>query len=288
MPSTIRFGNYMFRFPGRFVPNFGSTSPVIAELIDVDGGLFVGGPGSERRTIHRIAFDFTLRARTPNNMWAARSEVIVLQDRLLPLMLTPAGQTAGLTCMAKMTNLTIGHDGRDLSEWASVCNCVFTVADPRWQRNHFDVAPLHYDGSEVYDGSNTYAGPDNSRFELDIDDELVHTFNWPNDGTAVSYPRVGILNTAAGMKPGWTLRRLAAGVTDDRVRVKGGTGEYLVFDGYERYVALDGSARAGRAALRAQHPLLLRLLPGDNAMVLQFDSSAQDATLYARWQDAWY
>ena len=266
MPSTIAFGGFGFRYYDRFVPNFGQTQPLIAQLMDRDGGEFVGGDGPERHGVGQITFSFALRARTPREMWGLRNRVVLLQDKgIQRLVYTPAGESVGLHCQAKMTQLVIGHSGRDLSELVSRCNCVFTVTDPRWLRERA-------------------AG----RLEQTIDDDaLAHMFTWRNEGTAVSYPWITLLYASAGQRPGFRLRRLAAGVTVDRIQMPAYNGRHVMLNGGVDYMALDGRVAEARARIRWRHPRLLRLLPGDNVILLEFDSTARGATLYANWPDAW-
>ena len=290
MAYRIQYGGYEFRFPERFLPNFGQTSPVIAQLMDRDGGVFVAGRGPERVTMAQIPFSFSLRAQTPDLMFAERNRVTLLQgEDEQQLMVTPSGQTTGLRCLAKITQLTIGHDGRSTSELISECQCVFTVADPRWRRSHF-TAPIYLDGTRTLSQtpSVTLAGPAGSRFTRTISTtDRVHVYTWNNAGTTVAYPNVSVLNTAAGNKPALTVRRLAQGATEDAVRIGRYSQELLQFDGGLGYVALDGRGRAGRAATRFLHPGMLRLQPGDNTIAFEFASSPNGAVISARWDDAW-
>ena len=90
MAYRIQYGGYDFRFPERFLPNFGQTSPVIAQLMDRDGGVFVAGRGPERVTMAQIPFSFSLRAQTPDLMFAERNRVTLLQgEDEQQLMVTP-------------------------------------------------------------------------------------------------------------------------------------------------------------------------------------------------------
>jgi hypothetical protein len=297
MSHTIAFDDYTFPQTAlTYNNNFGDAMPTTVKLAGMDGVWSEEGDEPAPRASGRVTISFTVDFETAlrrhgytsitdaNIEDAMRLELDAikkLHSKGLQRLTITSGTQAARYCYAKVNNIPETNKPVEGNVFIPI-QVVFHVPNPIWLSG--DYAGLKYGSGAGKYGAGLKYGAGALAVALS---GLTTTTTITNNGNAIAVCKVVVATVAGQTALNPKVQRLKNGQAVDEISYTGTltNGDAIKWDGRRHSIRLNGVDAWANASY--QHPDMLRLEPGDNAIKVIMGGGGNAGTLRVWFNDTY-